>query len=223
MKALSVIREILFYFFNVARALLSLLNIMLGIVGMVLLGVFAVVMFQGSSGSYTGLVIFFLVIMAIILIIPMFFAIVAYAFPVLFAVLRMIIQNPKAKFAMAIVNASLLIFSSARTVLACVSGLFSGLTELIQSNSSNYYSSVNNAATLSASAITMVLLLTGIIRFILAAVLLTLTLIVDIHMLKHGNDGPEEEYEIGELDEYYSNPEPEMPDFYFGYEETTES
>ena len=223
MKALSVVREIIFYLLNVTRALTGLLFILLGLLGLVALGVLGIEMFKGTGSYGGGFAIFVIVMLVIILIIPIFVALVAYFIPVIFAVLRMTFSNPKAKFAFAIVNAALLLIGSGRMILSSVGGLFNGLTDIIQSNSSSNNLASGAAATLFASIVTFVAFLVGIIRLILSVALLALTLIVDIHMLKYGEGRSEEEYEIGELDEYYSTPEPEMPDFYFGYEETTES
>ena len=203
MKALSVIREIIFYFLNGVRALLGGFYLLLGILCIVALGVLGIGAFQGLGRS-SGLLIVFIVVILIIALIPMFFAIVAYLFPVLFAIIRLTVYNPTAKFVMALINVGLLLLSSAGSVLSGVSGLFNSLGELIQSNASSYYysSSMTATETVFASIVMVVFMIASIIKLILCVVLLTLTLIVDIHMLKYGNIEPEE-YEIGSLDNIY--------------------
>ena len=209
MNALSVIREIIFYFLNGVRALLGGFYLLLGIVCIVALGVLGIGAFQGLGGSSTpgvGFLIVFIVVILIIALIPMFFAIVAYLFPVLFAIIRLTVYNPTAKFVMALINVGLLLLSSVGSILSGMSGLFNTLADLVQSNSSSYYysSSMTATETVFASIVMVVFMIASIIKLILCVVLLTLTLIVDIHMLKYGNIEPEEEeYEIGSLDNIY--------------------
>ena len=208
MKALSVIREIIFYFLNGVRALLGGFYLLLGILCIVALGVVGVGLIKGTGASTAGvgLVIFIIVLLIACVLIPLFMALIGYLFPVLFAIIRLTVYNPTAKFVMALINVGLLLLSSVGSVLSGVSGLFNSLGELIQSNTSSYYysSSMTAAETVFASIFMVVFMIASIIKLILCVALLTLTLIVDIHMLKYGNVEPEEEeYEIGSLDNIY--------------------